>query len=250
MNPDEYVAMRQQEETHWWYRTLRSAALRQLRLRLGTSARPPRLLDAGCGTGGMSAVLRGSFPEAELTAVDLDEQAVAATAARGVADGVVRASVNALPLRSGVFDAAVFLDVLYHAGVDEDAAVSELRRVLRGGGLLIINVPAFEALRGAHDVAVHTERRYTPRRLRDLARAHELRVEHWTCWNTTLLPLLWAWRQVGRLRGSGQSDLRPVPSWLNEALAWVLRGEWRVADRTALPLGSSLFAVLRRPGAT
>lgn len=240
--------MRQLEDTHWWYRALRSAVLRHLRVRLGDEVQPLRMLDAGCGTGGMLAALREGFPGSELTGVDLEEQAVEITTGRHVADHVIRGSVNALPFRSDIFDAAVFLDVLYHAGVEEEAVLPELRRVLRSRGLLIVNVPAFEALRGPHDVAVHGERRYTPRRLAELAVANGLRLEHWTCWNMALSPLLWAWRRIGRLVGSQASDVRPVPPWLNSGLALLLRAEWTLADRVTLPLGSSLFAVLRKPG--
>ena len=247
MNPEEYSTMRQQEDAHWWYRTLRSAVLRQIRTQLGDRSRSARVLDAGCGTGGMLAAMRASFWNAELTGVDLEEQAVEITRARQVANAVIRANVNALPFGPDCFDAAVSLDVLYHANVEEGAALAEMKRVLRPDGLLIVNVPAFEALRGPHDVAVHGRRRYTPRQLAALAVANGLRVEHWTCWNMLLSPLLWAWRRIGRLAGSDASDVRPAPAWLNMALATMLRAEWTVADRVALPWGSSLFAVLRKP---
>ena len=247
MNPQEYVLMRGQEDTHWWYRALRAAVVRHLRLRLPQGTRPARIVDAGCGTGGMLAALRENFAGALLIGVDLEEQAVRISAGLGVADHVLRASINALPLGSARFDAVISLDVLYHADVDEAAALAELKRVLRPGGPLIVNLPAFEALRGAHDVAVHGARRYTPRRLAALAAAEGLEVEHWTCWNTTLLPLVWAWRTFGRLAGSEASDLRPAPAWVNTTLGALIGAEWRIADRARLPLGSSLFAILRKP---
>lgn len=77
--------------------------------------------------------------------------------------------------------------------------------------------------------------------------ANDLRLEHWTCWNMMLFPLLWAWRRIGRVAGSQASDVRSVPVWLNSGLALLLRAEWTAADRVALPFGSSLFAILRKP---
>jgi SAM-dependent methyltransferase len=248
MNPEEYPLMRGQEDVHWWYLALRAAVLRHLETRLPVA--PARILDAGCGTGGMLRQLRARFPEAGLIGVDRDEQAVQLSAARGAANQVVRGSLNALPFRDRCFDAVVSLDVLVHAAIDEAAALGELGRVLRPGGVLILNLAAFDTLRGAHDAAVHGVRRYSPRRLRELAAAHGLAIERWTCWNTTLLPLLWAWRSFGRVSGSQASDLRLAPNWVNKALAGVMRAEWMIADRVPLPLGSSLFAVLRRPHAT
>ena len=41
-------------------------------------------------------------------------------------------------------------------------------RVLRAGGRLILNVAAFDFLKGAHDCAVDVNRRYTQRQLRTL----------------------------------------------------------------------------------
>lgn len=249
MNPDEYAAMRQQEETHWWYRTLRAAVLRHLRRGLGEGAASARILDAGCGTGGMLAEVRAALPRAELTGVDIDPQAVAFTAARHVADHLVRGTADALPFPPARFDAVFSLDVLCHAGLDDELALAELTRVLRPGGLLIVNLPAFETLRGAHDVAVHTERRYLSRRLYAMAATGGLRVERATYWNAFLFPLIWAWRRRSRLAGSEASDVRPVPPLLNRALSRLLMLEWTLADRVTLPFGSSLFAVLRRSGA-
>jgi SAM-dependent methyltransferase len=246
MNAEEYVVMRQQEDTHWWYRALRGAVVRTLQSQMGSA---PRLLDAGCGTGGMMAAVRTAFPRAELTGLDFDEQAVRLSAERGVADHLLRGSANALPFKTARFDAALSLDVLYHQGIDDGAAFAELKRVLRPGGVLIINLPAFESLRGAHDVAVHTARRYEPHHLRQLAAAQKLEVEHWTCWNTALSPLVWLWRRRGRLAGSGDSDLRSLPPLLNTVLEGLLRLEWTVAERLSLPFGSSLFAILRKTAA-
>lgn len=249
MDPHEYVVMRQQEDTHWWYRTLRATVLRHLRRGLGEAAAAARILDAGCGTGGMLSALRAGLPRAELTGFDVDEQAVALTAARRVADHLVRASADALPFSEARFDAALSLDVLCHAGLDDHRAFADLVRVLRPGGLLIVNLPAFESLRGAHDVAVHTERRYTPRQLLALAAASDLRVERWTCWNALLSPLIWIWRRRSRRAAAEGSDVGPVPPLLNAGLSRLLQLEWGLADRVTLPFGSSVFAVLRRSGA-
>lgn len=246
MNAEEYVVMRAQEDTHWWYRALRSAVVRALASQMGSA---PRILDAGCGTGGMMVAMRERFPRAEITGLDFDQQAVRFTAERGVADHLLRASTDTLPLRESQFDAVVSLDVLCHRGIDDAKAFGEMRRVLRPGGILIVNLPAFESLRGAHDVAVHTERRYEPQDLLRLAAEQRLEVEHWTCWNMALSPLIWAWRRRGRLARAGDSDLRPMASSVNVLLTALLRLEWTVADRASLPFGSSLFAVMRKTSA-
>ena len=52
MNPGEHAAMAEVEEHHWWYRGLRSV-IKTCRETPRFALPPaPRILDAGCGTGG------------------------------------------------------------------------------------------------------------------------------------------------------------------------------------------------------
>lgn len=53
----EYDTMRRVEDTHWWYRTLRQRVLRDLKRAL-RGRDTARILDDGCGTGGMLAYLK------------------------------------------------------------------------------------------------------------------------------------------------------------------------------------------------
>ena len=54
------------------------------------------------------------------------------------------------------------LSFVYHEAVDSDrAALAEFRRVLRPGGRLLIQVPAYDWLRSRHDREVATRERYT-----------------------------------------------------------------------------------------
>src|SRR6185295_13870801 len=150
MLPQEFTTKRSVEDRHWWYTSLHGLVARVMRDKL---AENPDILDAGCGTGGMLKVLRAAMPLARLTGIDTSPEAVEMAGQRGICS-VVEGRVEALPFADRSFNAVICLDVLYMRGIDEHAAVEEFKRVLLPGGLLILNLPAFEFLRGEHDLAV------------------------------------------------------------------------------------------------
>lgn len=239
MSPAEHDILRVAEEQHWWYAVLHRLVLTEMRARVPAGA---AVLDAGCGTGGMLSRLG----EWQAKGVDVSSAAVAHCHQRGL-PGITQASVSALPFPDACFDAALSLDVLYHAQVDEPAALGEMARVLRPGGVLILNLPALDCLRGAHDAAVCGTRRYTVCHMREMLQAHSLEVDMIHYWNAWLfLPLL-LWRRWSRRDQSARSDLRPVPGFLNRLLALSGHLDARGCRHLRLPFGSSLFAVAHRP---
>lgn len=245
----EYNILRHVEDRHWWHAVLRRQVMRAL---TGASL-PPRahLLDAGCGTGGMLAFLREKHPHFDLEGVDASELAVRHCQARGLSQ-VRQASVHDLPYASGTFDVVLSLDVLYHTNVEETRALAEMRRVLRPGGLLVLNLPAFECLRGAHDVAVCGTRRYTACHVRQMLHRHSLNdvmTHYWNAW--LFLPLL-AWRRMSRRLpetevSAATSDLILPPAWLNHVLTAVGNLDAWLCRLLRIPWGSSVFAVARKP---
>ena len=82
----------------------------------------------------------------------------AAAAPRQSGAPVVRGSVDALPF-AGMLRRRDAADLLCHAAVEPATALAELRRVLRPGGRLIVNMPAYSWLFSAHDRRVHNARR-------------------------------------------------------------------------------------------
>jgi len=207
----------------------------------------PEILDVGCGTGSNLDNLRLALPQARLHGVDLHPLAVSLARSRGVGT-ICRASANALPYPDKAFHAVLALDVFYAIEVDERRALRECHRVLKDGGILFVNLPAFEFLRGAHDAAVHTRQRYTARELGEKLASAGYEVLRLTYWNALLFPLVFAWRRMQwRHRGEApRSDLIPLPGAANGLLKLVLRLERSVFSGVNLPFGSSVFAVARK----
>ncbi|MBM3318327.1 MAG: class I SAM-dependent methyltransferase [Candidatus Eisenbacteria bacterium] len=277
MEPHELRRMFALQERHCWYRALRRRILAALERsgalapRLGERAQPaaplsppPLCLDAGCGTGMLLAALDG---RARLLGLDRSELALALARRRGL-DRLVRASVTEIPLRDASQDIVVSADVLYHRDVRDDiGALREFARCLRPGGVLVLNLPAFGALRSTHDEAIHTARRYRAAEVRAKIEQAGLTPIEVRYWNWLLFPPIALQRLLrrrspssrprpretsGAAAGTGpDSDLRPLPSWVNEPLGALLRLEERLdglagAIGLAAPAGLSVLAVARK----
>jgi SAM-dependent methyltransferase len=232
------------EDHHWWFvgKRLLVAALLEDRLGAGT----PRVLDVGCGTGGVLAALP---PRARAVGVERSRDAIAHCRRRGVA-ALACADGDRLPLRAGSIDAVLMMDVLEHFA-DEAAILGGVRRVLRPDGLLLVSVPAYQFLWSGHDEVLHHVRRYTARRLRRALEDNGFAVERVTYTNTVpLLPAVVVRGLLGRFRRGNEAgtDFRTHASWVNALLTAGYRAEAWAVRRVSLPCGLSVAAVAR-PGA-
>jgi SAM-dependent methyltransferase len=111
-----------------------------------------RILDLGCGGGrhAFESYRRGG----RVVAVDADAGEVAGAFAmlammaeagergRGGAAAAAQGDALVLPFRDGSFDRVIAAEVLEHIA-DDGAAMADLARVLRPGGILAVTVPRF-----------------------------------------------------------------------------------------------------------
>jgi SAM-dependent methyltransferase len=243
MEADEYRKMTGVEDAMWYYRALHRNV--GLALAQGVTAAGARVLDAGCGTGGLLRRLQHAQPGWDLVGVDFSPLACAFARER-TGRPVVEGSVTALPFADGSFDAVVSCDVVCQVA-EPLAAVREFHRVLRPGGLVVLTMPAYRWMHSYHDRAVGNLRRYSRDETGELLRAAGFRVQRATYWNTLLFPLAVLQRKLLQARAAS-SDVRlypaPVESFCNAMNliehAWLRRGG-------VLPWGNSVLAAGCRP---
>ncbi|MEO3470533.1 class I SAM-dependent methyltransferase [Roseomonas sp. CAU 1739] len=242
MEPAEYDLMDAAEERMWWYRALHARVIDALARRPGP---PGRLLDAGCGTGGLLSRLRGLGRP--LAGLDFNPAAAARAAAKSGAL-TTAGDANRLPFADGAVAALTSCDVLCHRAVDPAAALAEFHRVLAPGGTLVLNLPAYQWLRSAHDVRVYNDRRFTARQGRALLEAAGFAAIEARYWNALLLPLMILQRKVLRSDEAASSDVAPFPPWLDATLHAATAFERGLA-RFGLryPAGGSILLVATRP---
>jgi SAM-dependent methyltransferase len=245
----EYEIMYEAEIPHWWYSGLRDILFRRTGLRTPASRRW-RILDAGCGTGGTLHALR-----AHSHAWGFDYSPIALHFCRQrKLRNIAQGSIRAIPFPSNHFDLVISNDVLCDTGAVDDAqGLREIYRVLKPGGRVFLNLPAYPFLRSEHDVAAAVEHRYTRPELRGKLQAAGFRVWRLSHWNTVLFPVVVAVR-LARRGGTrlddsqARSDIRVPAAPINRLVTMIIRLESRLLDYIDLPYGSSVFTVSQKPG--
>jgi ubiquinone/menaquinone biosynthesis C-methylase UbiE len=234
------------ERDHFWFHGFRRFVA-PLLAEAAAGRTDLRILDCGCGTGNNLQMLR-RFGRA--AGIDITFSGLAYARRQGERL-VARASAFTLPFSVNTFDLVTSFDVIY-AFDDRQAAaaLSEMHRVLRPGGHLLLNVAALPVLRGNHSVLGGEVQRYTRRGLRRHLQRAGFQVRRLTYTNASILPIVAGVRFAQRLRGHRESNAEmTVPAApINAALSGLLAIEASALRVMDMPLGSSLLALARKAG--
>lgn len=248
MELEEYKIMYEAEDAHWWYRGMRGVMFKLLGLdKREQGQSQPHILDAGCGTGGNLHALQAAGYR-HIEGFDLSPIALHFCKARGL-QSVRLGSITGIPFEADSFDIVISCDVVTDAGNDNEMrALYELYRVLKPGGRLFLNLPAFSFLRSEHDRATDVARRVTKGEIERKLRQAGFRIKRATYWNMLLFPVVVAVRLRRREAPENQqtparSDIVLPPTPVNALLTLCLRLERLLLRFVDLPFGSSVAVV-------
>ncbi len=244
MNTDEYLKLAEVEDRMWYFRSLHAHIRRELAPVLKPGA---RVLDAGCGTGGLILRFQDWHPEWNYAGIDF--MPIACDLARrrcGSGVDLRVASITALPFADASFDAVISADVVCQVENPEVAA-AEFFRVLKPGGVVVINVPAYMWMWSYHDDSCQTKHRYTRPEIAGLLRGAEFSGAHTTHWNALPLPVVWSKRKLFRTRRD-TSDVKDYPRAVDAVFGGLMAIEhaWRRLGGN-WAWGTSVFGAARKP---
>jgi len=148
---------------HFIDRASRGRALDQLGKHLRVDA--PVILEVGCSSGFMLQAMRERMPQALLIGSDYIRGPLEQLATTIPDVPLLQFDLADCPLPDSCVDAVVLLNVLEH--IDEDAAAAQqLYRILKPGGVAVIEVPAGPTLYDVYDKLLLHFRRYSQKGLR------------------------------------------------------------------------------------
>ena len=106
----------------------------------GSAGSPPRVLDAGCGGGGLSKAIKHYRDDLEVYGVDVSRKAILHAKKNSKGVKFVVGDLYRLPYEDNYFNAVIVEDVLEH--LDKPfLALSEINRVLTKGGVFSAFIP-------------------------------------------------------------------------------------------------------------
>ena len=102
------------------------------------------LLDVGCGDGRLTTRIADACGATEVRGIDISEKDIARAASRGISGEVVNLDDETFPFDDEQFDLVYFGEVVDYLQ-DPDHCFSEINRVLRDGGTLVVSTPNLAA---------------------------------------------------------------------------------------------------------
>lgn len=191
---DDLTAMH--EETagsdHFMDRASRQHALDQLRKYVkGTN---PVILEVGCSSGFMLRLIQKNLNNAFVIGADVVQIPLEDLAIKLSNVPLLRFDLTNCPLPNNSVDAVVLLNVLEHIE-DHTAAMKQVHRILRPGGIAVIEVPAGPNLFDIYDKVLRHFRRYRLSDLRGMMKKIGYRIVEQSHLGFFMYPGFWLVKQ-------------------------------------------------------
>lgn len=230
------------EQFYWWFVGRRKIVC-NLIVKFFKKSDNAVALDVGCGTG---IVLNDLREHAVAVGMDLSPVAINLAMARGHRN-LLCGDICSLPFEDESFDLVTMLGVLYNAGVkSDDTAIMESCRVLKKGGIIIIDEAAFNSLQSRHNISVGGIRRYSRSQLIDKCKKCGFEILKASYWNMLMLPAFYLIAKLENISTKQYSKLTGIPKSINVVLKAYLYLEAFLLKYTNLPFGPSVIIVGRK----
>lgn len=200
------------QKNWWWFE-----GRRDLILQLIKDIPYTKVLEIGCGSGELSNHLKNYI------GIDISPKT----------SKFIIGDAHTLPIKDNSVDLILLLDLLEHS--NDKLVMTEVYRILKPNGNVIITVPAFMFLWSQHDVDNHHKKRYRDGELP----FRKFQILNWTYWNSILFPIM-------ILAKKKKSQLIVLPRSINYILEKILKIEnYLISKNVRLPIGVTIIYKLK-----
>jgi SAM-dependent methyltransferase len=213
----------------------------------------PVILDVGCSSGFVLEDLRRAMPQAGLIGADYLRTPLESLAKRIPEMPILQFDLRKCPLPDACVDGVTCLNVLEHID-DHAAALAEIHRILKPGGLAHIEVPMGPALYDLYDEHLLHHRRYRLAELLTLARQAGFQSERSTHLGFFIFPAFWLVKHRNRKQSGlpAEEKARLVAAQIrttraNPVFGAIIRLETFLGRFFPYPFGIRCVCMLRRP---
>lgn len=211
------------------------------------------ILDIGCLSGYMLRDLQREFPDSAVIGADYLTAGLLFLANALPHVPLVQFDLRDCPLASGSVDAIILLNVLEH--IDDDyRAIEHAVRVLKPGGMIVVEVPAGEKLFDFYDRYWLHHRRYSMGKISQMMTNAGLDIVKRTHIGFFVYPVFWLVKNMNLWREKrGVSARESLVVKQNERtrdnliMKWFMAMEDALQKVVSLPFGIRAFVVGRKP---
>jgi SAM-dependent methyltransferase len=250
---DELTGLHEDVDDEYHYMSIASREHAIGSLERWISVPEPVILDLGCSSGYTLKHLRERMPRAMVVGADYVRGPMEKLGAAIPDIPLLQFDLTKCPLPDGSIDGIVLLNILEH--IEQDGtALGHVHRILRSGGIAVIEVPAGPGLYDLYDRRLLHFRRYRMRGLRRMASQAGFEVLESSHLGFFLYPAFWIAKKRNRfLQGASAAvkdavigrDMRRLGH--SPVLTWLMRWENRLRQRVRYPVGIRCVMTCRKP---
>ena len=149
------------------------------------------------------------------------------------------------PFKKNQFDLVLTLDVLEHLK-NPETTITDIKRILKPSGYLIITVPAYKYLFSYWDKMVGHKTRYSQKGVTRLVRKSGFKVKFSSYFHLIIfIPAVIVRLFKAKTARKYTSDFIPVPKVLNSFLILISQVEAKIIKLAPLPFGLSIILIAK-----
>ncbi len=247
MDSQYYIEYYELERSNWWF-TARLEILKIQVKALFPNRNDLKILNIGVATGATSIMLEAF---GTVKSVEYDEVCYQFVKEKLNID-IELGSILELKFENETYDLVCAFDVIEHVA-DDYLACSEMKRVCKTGGIVLVTVPAFSSLWSHHDVINHHFKRYKTNELKQLFSKNG-EIQFLSYFNSWLFIPIWLIRTISnkfpnlfKRDGSGSDHSMFKLGFLNTVLYYLFLSENAfLKNKISLPFGVSALVSWRK----